>query len=101
MDIKCVGSRFKIVGTLICVSGAMAISLMRGPALSQLWASRVNSISDFNTLYPVENILVGFLHEGNGDLNKQLRGCIYLVSAVTILSTTLILQVFPPPYLLN
>lgn len=92
VDIKCIGSRSKIAGTLLCVSGAMAMSFLRGPALSQIWAPMMHSVSDLNTVHPVENILVSFLQVGNGDLSKQIRGSIYLVSAVTILSTTLILQ---------
>eukprot|EP00253_Pinus_taeda_P012338 PITA_12338 len=90
VDIRCVRSRSKIVGTLVCVSGAMATSFLRGPALSQLWRS--HSVSDTNALHPMENILVGFVREENGDPGKQIKGCIYLVSAVTILSAALILQ---------
>eukprot|EP00253_Pinus_taeda_P008875 PITA_08875 len=90
VDIRCVGSRSKIVGTLVCVSGAMAMSFLRGPALSQLGPS--HSVSDPNALDSMENILVGFLREENGDSGKQIKGCIYLVSAVTILSTAMILQ---------
>lgn len=90
VDITRVGSRSKIVGTLVCVSGAMAMSFLRGPALSELGPS--HSVSDPNALHSVENILVGFLREENGDSGKQIKGCIYLISAVTILSTAMILQ---------
>eukprot|EP00253_Pinus_taeda_P034442 PITA_34442 len=90
VDITRVGSRSKIVGTLVCVSGAMAMIFLRGPALSQLGPS--NSVSDPNALHSMENILVGFVREENGDSGIQIKGCIYLVSAVTILSTALILQ---------
>jgi len=92
VDIRSVGSKSKIVGTLVCVSGAMGMSFLRGPALSQLWPSGTHSIFDPNAVQPTENVLVSFLHEGNGDSGRQIRGCIYLVSAVTILSTALILQ---------
>jgi len=92
VDIKSIGSKSKIVGTLVCVSGAMGMSFLRGPALSQLWPSGAHSIFDPNAVQPTENVLDSFVHEGNGDSGRQIRGCIYLVSAVTILSTALILQ---------
>jgi len=92
VDITCLGSRYKIVGTLVGVCGATAMSFLRGPALSHLWLSRAHSISDPNTLHSVENILASFLHGGNGISGKQIRGCIYLVSEVTFLYTTVILQ---------
>ncbi|XP_057823299.2 WAT1-related protein At5g47470 [Cryptomeria japonica] len=81
VDIKCAHSRFKIVGTVLCVCGAMAMSLLQGPSLSQLWPS-----SDPNS----ENIIPNFLHESNSD--KIITGCIYLITAVTILSSSIIVQ---------
>jgi len=94
VDMMCARSRSKIVGTLICVCGAMVMSFLQGPALSQIWppVMHSNSIYEPNTLNPDENILVSFLHKGKGNSGKQIRGCIYLLSAVMILSTTMILQ---------
>lgn len=96
VNIMCARSKAKIVGTLICVCGAMAMSFLQGPALSHLWSivthSNSNSSYDPDTLHSVENILVSFYQEGNGNSSKQIRGCIYLISAVVILSATMILQ---------
>lgn len=94
VNIMCARSKAKIVGTLICVCGAMAMSFLQGPALSQLWpiVTHSNSSYDPDTLHSVENILVSFYQEGKGNSSKQIRGCIYLISAVVILSATMILQ---------
>lgn len=94
VNMMCTRSKAKIVGTLICVCGAMAMSFLQGPALSELWSvvTRSNSIYDPDTVHPVENILVSFYHEEKGNSSRQIRGCIYLISAVMILSATMILQ---------
>lgn len=85
VDLKCFGSRAKILGTLICVCGAMGMSFLQGPTLTQLWPwGNSTSVSEPDTLHLVETIL----HSGN-----RIRGCIFLISAVIILSTTMILQV--------
>ncbi|KAH9331640.1 hypothetical protein KI387_003748, partial [Taxus chinensis] len=83
VDIKCGHSRFKMIGTVICVCGAMAMSFLHGPALSDLWPFAVPQAHS-------QNIIPGFLHEGNSE--KRIRGCIYLVSAVIILSWCMIIQ---------
>jgi len=85
VDLKCVGSRSKILGTLICVGGAMGMSFLQGPTLTQLWPPWGHSISV--SVHLEETIL----HQG--DSGNHIRGCIYLISAVIILSTTIILQV--------
>lgn len=94
VNIMCARSKAKIVGTLICVCGAMAMSFLQGPALSQLWSIVTHSNSSYgpDTLHSVENIFVTFYQEGKGNSSKQIRGCIYLISAVVILSATMILQ---------
>lgn len=94
VNIMCARSKAKIVGTLICVCGAMAMSFLQGPALSQLWSivTHSNSSYDPDTLHSVENIIVSLYQEGKGNSSKQIRGCIYLISAVVILSATMILQ---------
>lgn len=93
----CIRSRAKILGTVICVGGAMAMSFLQGPTLAQLWPlwGQSTSVSNTNTVHLVETIL----HEG--DSGNQIRGCIYLISAVIMLSTTMILQVSLPPCILN
>ncbi|GLJ18616.1 hypothetical protein SUGI_0331570 [Cryptomeria japonica] len=83
VNMKCAHSRFKIVGTVICVCGAMAMSFLHGPALSQLWPSPEAKAH-------TQNIILNFLHEGNSD--KTITGCIYLLTAVTILSSVMIVQ---------
>lgn len=89
VDVMCIRSRAKILGTVICVGGAMAMSFLRGPTLAQFWPlwGQSTSVSNTNTVHLVETIL----HEG--DSGNQIRGCIYLISAVIMLSTTMILQV--------
>ncbi|XP_057823285.1 WAT1-related protein At5g47470 [Cryptomeria japonica] len=83
VDMKCAYSQFKIVGTVICVCGAMAMSFLHGPALSQLWPSPQAQAH-------TQNIILNFLHEGNS--SKTITGCIYLLTAVIILSSSMILQ---------
>lgn len=89
VDVMCIRSRAKILGTVICVGGAMAMSFLQGPTVAQLWPlwGQSTSVSNTNTVHLVETIL----HEG--DSGNQIRGCIYLISAVIMLSTTMILQV--------
>eukprot|EP01018_Ginkgo_biloba_P024819 Gb_30798 [translate_table: standard] len=84
VDIKSVYSRSKIAGTVICVCGAMAMSFVQGPALSQLWPSPTAHSQNRKDLLHI------FLHEGNSD--KRITGCIYLLSAVVIVSSSMILQ---------
>lgn len=89
VDLKCFGSRAKILGTLICVCGAMGMSFLQGPSLTQLWPPWGHStlVSEPDTVHLVATIL----HEGHS--GNHIRGCIFLISAVIILSTTMILQV--------
>jgi len=89
VDVMCIRSRAKILGTIICVGGAMAMSFLQGPTLAQLWPlwGQSTSVSNTNTVHLVETILQ------EGDSGNQIRGCIYLISAVIMLSTTMILQV--------
>lgn len=89
VDVMCIRSRAKILGTVICVGGAMAMSFLQGPTVAQLWPlwGQSTSVSNTITVHLVETIL----HEG--DSGNQIRGCIYLISAVIMLSTTMILQV--------
>ena len=82
VDIKFSSSQFKIVGIVLCVSGAMAMSFLCGPSISQLWPS-----SD----PPSKKIIPNFLHEGN--LDKTITGCIYLLTVVIIMSSTMIVKV--------
>lgn len=79
VDLSCTYSRVKIIGTLLCVLGAFTMSIMQ-------------SIS---TPVPVT--------EGTAQLSSptpvvmfdrdKLIGCLYLLAAVLILSSTVVLQV--------
>jgi len=89
VDLKSVRSISKILGTLICVCGAVGMSFLRGPALTELWPTwgHSTSVSEPNSVHLVETILY------QGDSGNQTRGCLYLITAVIILSMTIILQV--------
>lgn len=89
VNVMCIRSRAKILGTVICVGGAMAMSFLQGPTLAQLWPpwGQSSSVSNTNTVHLVETIL----HEG--DSGNHIRGCIFLISGVILLSITMILQV--------
>lgn len=73
MDIGCKYSRAKIAGTMLCVLGAVLMSLMQ---------SAPNDHSNTNTKTPT-------------DFNKQtILGCTYLIAAVFVLSSQVVLQAF-------
>ncbi|XP_010934951.1 WAT1-related protein At5g47470 isoform X2 [Elaeis guineensis] len=80
-DIRCKYSGIKILGTLVCLSGAIVMSCLQSPSTSPMLTS--NKLS-----------LLG---------NKEwMLGCFYLLSAVVILSCNTVLQAatmvsFPAP----
>lgn len=76
VKITSITSRLKIVGTIICVFGAMAMSFLQGPAFSQLWSRSGRALTIINA----------------EDSQTKLIGCIYLISAVVMLSSSMILQ---------
>ncbi|KAH9331634.1 hypothetical protein KI387_003742, partial [Taxus chinensis] len=81
VDIKSRHSQFKIIGTIVCVCGAMTMSFLQGPALSKIWSHFGNDIHTEKTI-----------HLQQEDSHKMMIGCVYLVSAVVIFSSSLMLQ---------
>ncbi|GLJ18610.1 hypothetical protein SUGI_0331430 [Cryptomeria japonica] len=84
VDIKSITSRLKIVGTIACVCGAMAMSFLQGPTLSQLWSHSGRATETTKAIVHIT------LNEG--DSQTKVIGCIYLISAVVMLSSAMILQ---------
>lgn len=69
----------KIVGTLICICGAMCIALLKGPKL--LNAENI----------PLKSVMASTL---GGDENKWLLGCLFLLGSNVSWAVFLTLQVF-------
>ncbi|GLJ18614.1 hypothetical protein SUGI_0331530 [Cryptomeria japonica] len=82
VDIRSVHSQSKIVGTVICVMGAMVMSLITGPALME----------DTRLSIPHSQIspVFEFLQGSSGII--RIRGCFYLLGAVMCFSCSMILQ---------
>ncbi|XP_008796936.2 WAT1-related protein At5g47470-like isoform X4 [Phoenix dactylifera] len=77
-DIRCKYSGIKILGTLVCLSGAIVMSFLQSPSTSPMLTS--NKLS-----------LLG--EHMNMAINKEwMLGCFYLLAAVIILSCNTVLQ---------
>ncbi|KAH6818052.1 Nodulin MtN21 /EamA-like transporter family protein, partial [Perilla frutescens var. frutescens] len=78
MDVGCKYSRAKIAGTLLCVLGAVVMSLMqRSPDEHMSKAGGVSFL----------------LHTSEIDFDRQtILGCMYLIAAVFVLSSQVVLQ---------
>ncbi|KAK4794602.1 hypothetical protein SAY86_012596 [Trapa natans] len=86
VNISCLYSKVKIVGTLLCVVGALAMSLMHSTASKESEMSSPSSSSPADTIFDKDKII----------------GCLYLMAAVFILSGNVVLQAsalgdFPAP----
>lgn len=75
MNMKCVYSKLKILGTLLCVFGALTMSLMHS-------ASIRHNEEDNASVFVFDR--------------DRVVGCIYLLGAVFVLSTNVVLQVSNP-----
>jgi hypothetical protein len=75
VKLGCLYSKVKIVGTLLCVVGALAMSIMHSTAVDTKEAQLSSPSPDiaFDT--------------------QKIIGCLYLLAAVFILSTNVVLQV--------
>ncbi|KAH9331638.1 hypothetical protein KI387_003746, partial [Taxus chinensis] len=94
VDVKRAPSQLKIVGTVICVGGAMTMSFLRGPVLLHKGSHSHNPL----------NIMLRFVQEG--DSAKRITGCICLMAAALSFSFSMILQAkalkkFPAPFSLT
>ncbi|XP_044487403.1 WAT1-related protein At5g47470-like isoform X2 [Mangifera indica] len=85
VDLKCLYSKVKILGTLLCVIGALTMSLIHSTAPVKEAADRTASVSPammFN--------------------REKMIGCMYLLAAVFVVSSNVVLQAitlvdFPAP----
>ncbi|CAG7894933.1 unnamed protein product [Brassica rapa] len=85
MDMKCLYSKLKILGTLLCVFGALTMSLMHS-------ASIIQDEKDNASIFVFDR--------------DRVVGCMYLLGAVFILSSNVVLQAstlaeFPAPISLS
>ncbi|XP_073111204.1 WAT1-related protein At5g47470 [Elaeis guineensis] len=100
VDMKCLYSRAKILGTLICLCGAMVMGFLQSPSTPPVRTSERSSPSDIG-LY--ENEHAKDSHENyHGD---WIIGFMCLLAAVLVVSCTTILQAatmvhFPAPFTL-
>lgn len=75
VELSCIYSKIKILGTLLCVVGAFTMTIMHS-------ASKVDS-----TILPL-------FDEQDQILDRQkILGCLYLFTAVVVLSSIVVLQV--------
>lgn len=81
VELGCRYSRAKIMGTLLCVIGAVVMSLMQSSA-------QVHSAKDSQASLPSPPSDVTFD-------NQMIVGCLYLMAAVFVLSSQVVLQVDP------
>lgn len=72
VKINCMYSKIKILGTLLCVAGAVTMSIMHSAA-----KENQTSVSSNSSFFDVEKIV----------------GCAYLLAAVFVLSSNVVLQV--------
>lgn len=79
VNIRSLRTIAKIVGTLICVCGALSIALLKGPKL-------LNA----ENILPTKSIMA--ITSGSDD--SWLVGCVYLLGSSVAWSLWLILQVF-------
>ncbi|XP_054823306.1 WAT1-related protein At5g47470-like [Prosopis cineraria] len=92
INVRSIYSKVKILGTIICVAGALAMSIMQ-------------SISSPATKIEAGMKLPSFPPDAMFDM-KKIKGCLYLVAAVFILSSAYVLQAltlrdFPAPISLS
>ncbi|KAF8117130.1 hypothetical protein N665_0012s0134 [Sinapis alba] len=85
MNMKCLYSKLKILGTLLCVFGALTMSLMHS-------ASIINDEKDNASIFVFDR--------------DRVVGCMYLLGAVFVLSSNVVLQAstlaeFPAPISLS
>ncbi|XP_052210883.1 WAT1-related protein At5g47470-like [Diospyros lotus] len=86
VDLNCMYTKIKIVGTLMCVIGAITMSIMQ---------SRMAQRSELAAPQPVAD------DQSHFD-TARIAGCLYLMAAVFVLSTNVVLQAsalsdFPAP----
>lgn len=78
VNISCLYSKVKIVGTLLCVAGALTMSLIHSTATKEAQMTSSSSSSS-----PSDSIFD----------KQKIIGCLYLMAAVLILSSNVVLQV--------
>ncbi|XP_048132342.1 WAT1-related protein At5g47470 isoform X2 [Rhodamnia argentea] len=82
VNLNCVYSKVKIVGTLLCVAGALAMSIMHSAGKEEAKLTSASSDVVFD--------------------KEKIIGCLYLMAAVFVLSSNIVLQAvtlghFPAP----
>ncbi|XP_061341086.1 WAT1-related protein At5g47470-like [Gastrolobium bilobum] len=80
VNLSCTYSRVKIIGTLLCVLGALTMSIMQSistPAPTEEGSVQLSS--------PPPNVMFD---------RQKIMGCLYLLAAILILSSNIVLQAF-------
>lgn len=87
---KCKYTRAKILGTLVCLTGAMCVSFLKNDSAPSISPEPVPSNDE------------ALSQQGNGSKKEWILGCFYLLSGVTILACNTVMQAaalkrFPAP----
>ncbi|KAG0453856.1 hypothetical protein HPP92_025160 [Vanilla planifolia] len=77
-DIRCNHTRYKILGTLMCLTGVMAMSLMQSPSVQPRLSLNIRGV--------VKEMMRSMVS------NDWMIGCMYLLASVVALSCTMVLQ---------
>ena len=80
MDPKCIYSKAKIMGTLVCLAGAVSMNLLQYSPLSPSMTTQ-DSVFLYNNF---SNQVMG---------TRRIIGSMYLLAAIFIVSCTMVLQV--------
>lgn len=81
VKLSCMYSKVKIAGTLLCVAGALTMSIMH----SAKQVVKQTSVVSSSVVVPTESANVLFDKE-------KIIGCLYLMAAVFVLSINVVLQ---------
>lgn len=80
VDLKCTYSKVKIMGTLVCLAGAVSMNFLHDSPVSQAMPTQ-ESVVLYNN---ISNQVMG---------TKRIIGSMYLLAAIFAVSCTMVLQV--------
>ena len=108
VKLSCVYSKVKLVGTLVCVGGALTMSIMHSAAPTSPTSTSSSAVDDTALLTSTALDRQPYNQDDNAHIinhmfdKQKMMGCFYLLAAVFVLSTNIVLQAatlreFPAP----